>query len=800
MRYVVVTFALCLLVVSAQAGTYVENFDDGDFDGWEIFDGGEPGSEWTVEDGVLTCRRESVWGTVAIFGKEDLRNCTVEFDAKLVEPLAELYAIGFELRLADADSAESFDSVWCIASFAWQEAWIWPWFNGEEAGGSEHKTVHLNPGRWYRFKGVAHEDTFEFYIDGRFVASLTDPRFSTGRVDLIANGCVAQFDNVIITGDDVPDNTDSLVEGDLLAAMYWFEEAWRVKNADLFFSIFTDDAMFDSIPYPPMNLEEDIPFVEWYMETYPTLYVLDEGFRKASVKDGMGFMEHTDVSVWPDNGAPIEEFHICQLDFRGPKAKRLTLYGDWGTSLIQAGVMPPRNLGDTIPSFPLPSPEGTELASMEASAELIARLNSHDLSSVAKMLRRDVDVWFPFIGRPANRREFIDIHEQLLGGFSDMSWENVRRVDMGDGWLFSEVKLMGTNDGEFLGKQATGLPMEVRSGLIEHYDEDGLATYVHFHFDTLSVPGQEAPTGPVEDFSNVFFMELTPGLNMVSLPLKPQTPYTARSLAEEIGATVVVAYDEAQGRFVGFTPASSGDGFPIEGGKGYIVNVLEGETHTFTGAAWTNEPSAEAAPPAVSASYGWAFIISGAMTDSQGSDYTVTVRNLRTGAVATDSIADSRFDVVFADLSRNTVVEAGDKVEIIIRDSSNRIVAGPVTYQIGQEDIRKAFRDIVIPYGYARPEKSVLLQNYPNPFNPETWIPFHLAHDADVSVRIYDASGKLVRALSLEHREAGIYVKKDKAVYWDGKSDVGEEVASGIYFYSITAGDFSATRKMIVKR
>jgi len=303
-----------------------------------------------------------------------------------------------------------------------------------------------------------------------------------------------------------------------------------------------------------------------------------------------------------------------------------------------------------------------------------------------------------------------------------------------------------------------------------------------------------------EDFSNTFFLSLESGLNMLSVPLKGYTPLTARDLMDEIGATVVIEYDTKRGRFVGFTAASSGDGFAIEGGKGYIVNVTESKIVPFVGAAWTNEPSVEAAPPAKSNPSGWAFIVSGAMIDAQGSDYTVAVRNLRTGAVATDAIADSRFDAVFADLNRNTVIEAGDKVELVIRDGSNKIVAGPVTYQIGQEDIRKAFRDIVIPYGYARPKKNVLLQNYPNPFNPETWIPFHLAQDADISVRIYDASGKLIRALSLGHREAGIYVKKDKAVYWDGKSDAGEEVASGVYFYNINAGAFSATKKLIMRK
>ena len=94
----------------------------------------------------------------------------------------------------------------------------------------------------------------------------------------------------------------------------------------------------------------------------------------------------------------------------------------------------------------------------------------------------------------------------------------------------------------------------------------------------------------------------------------------------------------------------------------------------------------------------------------------------------------------------------------------------------------------------------MLLQNYPNPFNPETWIPFHLKNDASVSVRIYSISGQLIRALNLGHRDAGIYVSRSKAAYWDGKNEAGEEVASGIYFYSITTGDFSATGKMTVRR
>ena len=96
------------------------------------------------------------------------------------------------------------------------------------------------------------------------------------------------------------------------------------------------------------------------------------------------------------------------------------------------------------------------------------------------------------------------------------------------------------------------------------------------------------------------------------------------------------------------------------------------------------------------------------------------------------------------------------------------------------------------------PKATVLLANYPNPFNPETWIPYQLANTADVTLRIYAINGTLVRMLMLGHQPAGIYQSKDRAAYWDGKNEVGEQVASGIYFYTLTAGDFTATRKMLI--
>ena len=96
------------------------------------------------------------------------------------------------------------------------------------------------------------------------------------------------------------------------------------------------------------------------------------------------------------------------------------------------------------------------------------------------------------------------------------------------------------------------------------------------------------------------------------------------------------------------------------------------------------------------------------------------------------------------------------------------------------------------------PKKTALLPNFPNPFNPETWIPYHLSKDADVTLHIYAMNGTLVRTLTLGHQAAGRYQSRSRAAYWDGKNEFGEKVASGLYFYTLTVGEFTATRKMLI--
>ena len=98
------------------------------------------------------------------------------------------------------------------------------------------------------------------------------------------------------------------------------------------------------------------------------------------------------------------------------------------------------------------------------------------------------------------------------------------------------------------------------------------------------------------------------------------------------------------------------------------------------------------------------------------------------------------------------------------------------------------------------PKETSLLPNYPNPFNPETWIPYQLSQPAAVTLYIYAVDGTLIRTLTLGYQPVGIYESRDRAAYWDGKNEVGESVASGVYFYTFTAGEFTATRKMLIRK
>ena len=116
---------------------------------------------------------------------------------------------------------------------------------------------------------------------------------------------------------------------------------------------------------------------------------------------------------------------------------------------------------------------------------------------------------------------------------------------------------------------------------------------------------------------------------------------------------------------------------------------------------------------------------------------------------------------------------------------------GSPAFKEGIENLQNLLASLI-------PEETALLANYPNPFNPETWIPYQLAESAEVTLTIYDINGQLIRRLAVGHQAAGMYQSRSRAAYWDGRNQLGEPVASGLYFYTLTADEFTATRRMMI--
>ena len=116
---------------------------------------------------------------------------------------------------------------------------------------------------------------------------------------------------------------------------------------------------------------------------------------------------------------------------------------------------------------------------------------------------------------------------------------------------------------------------------------------------------------------------------------------------------------------------------------------------------------------------------------------------------------------------------------------------GSLAFKQGIENLQALLASLL-------PEKTALLHNYPNPFNPETWIPYQLAHAADVTLTIYDTKGVLVRQLDLGYQQPGYYTNRTRAAYWDGRNHLGEAVGSGLYFYQLRASDYFAIQKMVI--
>ena len=304
---------------------------------------------------------------------------------------------------------------------------------------------------------------------------------------------------------------------------------------------------------------------------------------------------------------------------------------------------------------------------------------------------------------------------------------------------------------------------------------------------------------------------LNPGLNVVGLPLNDSRIKRVSDLfaLDGIGGNVlgIIFTDGGEFKLVG--RADDPGDIEITGGQAFIMTASQEATVDISGDAWANDSGTAAAPllSLKSSEVGHTTPVLGLRgsiasegTNANQAGFRVTVKNLSTDKkLATATLDDEMgYRLTVVDIETGRAATVGDILEIAAQSPNPFIGVEPFRYTVTAEDVKRSLIQLPELVAYEIPAETQLLANYPNPFNPETWIPYRLAEDAFVTLTIYDGAGRVIRTLDVGHQVAAVYESRSKAIYWDGRNGLGEQVASGVYFYHLSAGDYSATRKMLI--
>ncbi|MBB17585.1 hypothetical protein CMK22_20150, partial [Candidatus Poribacteria bacterium] len=317
--------------------------------------------------------------------------------------------------------------------------------------------------------------------------------------------------------------------------------------------------------------------------------------------------------------------------------------------------------------------------------------------------------------------------------------------------------------------------------------------------------------GIIQQVEGRSYIDVRQGINLVGIPIKDDRTKRVSDLLQHEGlinniTSIIVSH---QGNFkVVAQPEDEGD-HQLTGGQAFITVAQNDAYVNFHGTAWSNTmediPSApqinfatnsiEQSPVLVIDG-----ILTGDLSDLNQNDIQVTVRNLSNGLTISTGVSNGNYSLTLMDLQNLNAVQVGDLLEIRGNSNSNQVSIPPINYNITTKDISERQIKPSPLVLYQTPTQTILLSNYPNPFNPETWIPFRLAEATTVSFSIHDIHGNIIKHVDLSHLNAGVYESKDRAIHWDGRNKSGEHVVSGVYFYTLHAGNVKTTQKMILMK
>ena len=304
---------------------------------------------------------------------------------------------------------------------------------------------------------------------------------------------------------------------------------------------------------------------------------------------------------------------------------------------------------------------------------------------------------------------------------------------------------------------------------------------------------------------------LNQGLNVIGLPLNDSRINRVSDLftLDGIGGNVpvIILTDGREFKAVG-RAGDPGD-IEITGGQSFILTAQQAAIVEISGDEWTSVSGTAAAPPVTlegikvgdtTPVLGLRGSIADEGMGANKAGFRVTVKNLSTNRSLSTLTGDegNGYQLTIVDIETARAATIGDILEISAQSLDPLVGVQPLQYTVTAEDVKRGLIQLPALVAYEIPAETELLANYPNPFNPETWIPYRLAEDAFVTLAIYDGAGQVVRTLDVGHQIAAVYENRSKAIYWDGRNEFGEPVGSGVYFYHLSAGDYSATRKMVI--
>jgi len=307
-------------------------------------------------------------------------------------------------------------------------------------------------------------------------------------------------------------------------------------------------------------------------------------------------------------------------------------------------------------------------------------------------------------------------------------------------------------------------------------------------------------------------IQLQRGLNLIGVPIKDERITNASDLFSLPGfsdnvTTIIVP---TGGTFKVLARVGDPGDFTLNGSEGIIVTSKADVVISLTGIGWSlvdTETPIIVAPNITTPTGGTTPVLatSGRLT-VKGKGFHpnkthIWIRNLNTGHSQSQVLTGENYQLTLVNIDADGVAKIGDFIEIGGEIGQEQFRIQPHQHQLTEQDIRRSW--VQFPNLIVReiPATTRLLPNYPNPFNPDTWIPFELAdkdQDKPLTITIFDVIGNPIRTLHLEALKAGRYLQPGHSVYWDGKTDIGETVSSGVYFYTLQVGNYYHFRQMVV--